>query len=137
MEIHLLIIDKKSRKPIYEQIVEQYKTLIACDVIKVGDRLESVRSLSNSLGINPNTIQKAYTELENQYICQSSPGRGRYVTADAKFLIKVSAQKNIEDFEKAIYGFVLYGMELEEVQKLTEKSYSKAKDTINSVKLKD
>jgi GntR family transcriptional regulator len=136
MEIALLIIDKKSRKPIYEQIVEQYKTLIACDVIKVGDRLESVRSLSSSLGINPNTIQKAYTELENQYICQSSPGRGRFVTADAKFLIKVSVQKNIEDFEKTIYGFVLYGMEQSEVLMLTEKAYQKAKDSIDTVKRK-
>jgi GntR family transcriptional regulator len=133
----LLIIDKKSHKPIYEQIVEQIKTLIACDVLKVGDKLESVRSLSSSLGINPNTIQKAYTELESQYICQSSPGLGRFVTADAKIVIKANAQRKIEEFDKSIYSFVLYGMELDEVLELTKKSFNKAKESIDSVNLKD
>jgi GntR family transcriptional regulator len=137
MAIALLIIDKKSRKPIYEQIVEQIKTLIVCDVIKVGDKLESVRSLSSSLGVNPNTIQKAYSELENQYICQSSPGRGRFVTADAKILIKQGAEKKVEDFDKAVYSFALYGMELDDVLDLTNKSYQKAKESIDQVNLKN
>ena len=130
-----MIIDKHSRVPIYEQIINQYKALIACDAIETGHQLESVRSLSSRLGINPNTIQKAYSELENLYICTSAPGKGRYVSADAKQIIKESASKNTLGLDKEIYGLALSGLDLDEITSLVEVSYTKALNKIKAVKL--
>ena len=133
----MLIIDKKSRTPIYEQIVNQYKTLIACDVLLVGDQLESVRKLSSELGVNPNTIQKAYIILENEFICHSEVGKGRFVTADAKNIILDNAKKNTEKLNKIIYDLVLYGMDADELHQMTKRAYEKANKNINGIKSTD
>ena len=128
------MIDKRSIVPIYEQIINQYKALIACDVIKTGDQLESVRSLSSSLGINPNTIQKAYSELENQYICTSVPGKGRFVTADAKNIIKSHASNDTATLEREISKLVLSGLTISEIDELIKAAYSKATNKIAALK---
>ena len=62
----MIFIDYKSRKPIYEQLVDNIKSLIVSGVLQRDDQLPSVRQLAQELAINPNTIQKAYTELERQ-----------------------------------------------------------------------
>lgn len=80
----MLVIDKLSRVPIYEQIVSQIETHIRLGEFTPEEPLPSVRALSVALGINPNTLQKAYQELERREICMSVPGSGRYVRADAK-----------------------------------------------------
>ncbi len=64
----MIIIDSKSSTPIYEQITIGIKELILKNVIKSGDKLPSVRELSTILTINPNTVSKAYMELEKQNI---------------------------------------------------------------------
>ncbi len=132
-----MIIDKRSRVPLYEQIINQYKALIACGVIKTGDQLESVRSLSARLGINPNTIQKAYMELENLYICSSAPGKGRFVTADAKNIILSSAKENTASLDKEILNLVLSGLTHDEIENIVEKAYSKANTKIKSIKFSE
>ena len=129
-----MIIDKKSRVPIYEQIINQYKALIACDVIKTGDQLESVRSLSSTLGINPNTIQKAYAELENQFICSSAPGRGRFVTADAKNIIKENAAQNTARFDREILFLAQSGLNQSEIENIAKQSYINAINKIKTIK---
>lgn len=129
-----MIIDKRSMVPIYQQIINQYKTLIACNVISIGEQLDSVRGLSSELGINPNTIQKAYAELENQYICSSAPGKGRFVTADAKDIIKKHAAENTAGIEREIYGMALSGLNKDEILDIVEESYVKAQKKITAVK---
>ena len=79
----LITIDLRSRKLIYEQIVDNVKEQVFREVIRENDYLPSVRSLANELGINPNTIQKAYAELERQGIIHSVAGRGCMVVATA------------------------------------------------------
>ena len=74
-------IDLKSRKPIYEQIVENFKTLIITGILKQDDRAPPIRELSKQLTVNPNTIQKAYRELENQAYFYTVPGRGTFIAA--------------------------------------------------------
>lgn len=80
----LLTIDKLSRTPIYEQVVAQLEMHIQLGSFSQDQALPSVRSLSLELGVNPNTLQKAYAELERRGLCVSVPGSGRYVTADAR-----------------------------------------------------
>ena len=78
----MITIDYRDRKLIYEQLIDNIKTLILRGDLKKDDFLPSVRSLAKELGINPNTIQKAYTELERQGIIASLSGRGSVVILD-------------------------------------------------------
>ena len=75
----MILIDYKSRTPIYEQIIENVKTLIVSGVLERDAQLPSVRQLAQELAINPNTIQRAYAELEREGIIYSLKGRGSFV----------------------------------------------------------
>ena len=75
----MILIDYKSRTPIYEQIIENVKTLIVSGVLERDQQLLSVRQLAQELAINPNTIQRAYQELEREGIIYSLKGRGSFV----------------------------------------------------------
>ncbi|MDQ0219584.1 GntR family transcriptional regulator [Peribacillus cavernae] len=95
-------LDMRSRKPIYEQLVDKLKELIINEVLKPDEQLPSVRTLAQQLTINPNTIQKAYRELENQSYIYSLPGKGSFVNSfnlvkDSEKLtnIKKELEKNI------------------------------------------
>ena len=77
----MLIIDKFSRKPIYEQIVEGIEKEIMMGILREREQLPSIRELSALLGVNPNTIQKAYTELEREGFIYSVKGRGNFVAS--------------------------------------------------------
>lgn len=78
----MITIDYRDRKLIYEQLIDNVKALILRGDLKKDDFLPSVRSLAKELGINPNTIQKAYAELERQGIIASLSGRGSVVILD-------------------------------------------------------
>lgn len=62
----MIVIDYQDRRPIYEQIVEKFQVLILKGVLEQGEQMPSVRKLAMDLAINPNTIQKAYSILEQQ-----------------------------------------------------------------------
>ncbi len=73
-------LDLKSRKSIYEQVMDNLKELIISGVLKEGEKLPSVRELSHSLTVNPNTVQKAYRELERQGYIYIVSGLGTFVS---------------------------------------------------------
>ncbi len=73
-------LDLTSHKSIYEQVVDKFKELIMTDVLPCDAKLPSVRELSGMLSINPNTVQKAYRELEREGFCYSAAGRGTFVS---------------------------------------------------------
>ncbi len=75
----MIELNYRDSRPIYEQIKESYRKLIVSGVLKENERLESVRTLSVQLSINPNTIQRAYNELENEGYIYSIPGKGSFV----------------------------------------------------------
>ncbi len=100
-------LDLRSRLPIYEQLVERFKELIISEVLKVDEKLPSVRTLSKQLTINPNTIQKAYRELERQGYIYSIKGKGSFVMSSSQITnseklttIKKELAKNLSE---AIY----------------------------------
>ena len=90
-------IDRFGRKPIYEQIIEQTEQLIASGVLKPGDQMPSVRALSQTLSANPNTLQKAYAELERRGITVSAQGSGRFVTSEAKRIVTEGMEAVLEE----------------------------------------
>lgn len=77
----MIVLDLKDARPLYEQIVERFKHLILCGALPEDEKLPSVRNLAMELAINPNTIQKAYGELERQGFIYSVKGRGNFVAA--------------------------------------------------------
>ncbi len=72
-------LDFRSRTPIYEQLVNKFKDLIISGVMKSDEQLPSVRTLAGEMTVNPNTVQKAYRELEHQGYIYSVPGKGHFV----------------------------------------------------------
>lgn len=75
-------IDLQNRKPIYEQIVERFQTLIVSGALEPDSQMPSVRSLAMELSINPNTIQKAYSVLEQEGYIYPVKGRGNFVSGN-------------------------------------------------------
>lgn len=82
----MIIIDYKDTRPIYEQVVEKFKTLILKGVLASDEQMPSVRSLAMELSINPNTIQKAYAELERNGFIYTVKGRGNFVSGTDSLL---------------------------------------------------
>ena len=78
----MIVLDLKDSRPLYEQIVERFKHLILCGVLPEDEKLPSVRNLAMELSINPNTIQKAYGELEREGFIYSVKGRGNFVASN-------------------------------------------------------
>ncbi len=74
-------LNPRDTKPIYLQIKEQYIRFITSGVLGAGEKLPSVRQLASQLSINPNTLQRAYAELETEGYCYSQAGRGSFVAA--------------------------------------------------------
>lgn len=82
----MIILDYKDRSPIYEQVVERFKDLIINQVLEPDAQMPSVRSLAMDLSINPNTIQRAYAELERQGFIYTVKGKGSFVSKSSQFI---------------------------------------------------
>lgn len=104
----MIAIDYQNRKPIYEQIVEKFQMLILKEILPSGSQMPSVRSLAVELSINPNTIQKAYTTLEQQGYIYPIKGRGNFVAESTE----LKEQKK-EAFSEKVRQLVKEGIELE------------------------
>ena len=75
----MIVIDSRDKRAIYEQVMDRLSDLMLIGALEPGDKLPSVRSLAVELSINPNTIQKAYIELERQGYVYSVKGVGSFV----------------------------------------------------------
>lgn len=81
----MILIDYTDRRPIYEQAAEKIAELIMKGALPAQSQLPSVRSLAMELSINPNTIQRAYQELERKGYIYSVPGKGSFVSGKAGY----------------------------------------------------
>ncbi|MBD7963854.1 GntR family transcriptional regulator [Fictibacillus norfolkensis] len=90
----ILNLDPRSNTPIWEQVVHQIKELILREILLPEEKLPSVRELSGTLLINPNTVSKAYQELERQGIIETLRGKGTFVSAS--IIPKADDQKIME-----------------------------------------
>jgi len=87
--------DTTSRTPIYRQLIDQIRRAIARGKLKPGDRLPSVRQLSRDLVVNPNTIARAFTELEREGTIVTQQGRGAFVAEPQIDLTKKARRKQL------------------------------------------
>ena len=97
----MIFIDYKDRRPIYEQIVERFQELILKGVFEPDSQIPSVRNLAMELSINPNTIQRAYMELERQGYIYSVKGKGSFIAMNDHLV-----QERKEEIFKSIIKLV-------------------------------
>ena len=119
----MLVIDKYGAQPIYEQIIDGIEKEILLGIVGEGDAILSVREMSVRYGINPNTIQKAYIELERRGVIAASPGKCSYVRAGALDSIRVKAQKKLESLRELATELKLAGIDKEQLYKIIDIAY--------------
>ena len=123
----MIKIDWQSRVPIYQQIEQRIIELILMGELKENDQLPSVRNMARELGINPNTIQKAYQELEGRGIIYSATGRGNFVSApEAAGVLK--RHECYQLLRKAVGDAKIAGIQQHEINGLVEEIYSGSDD---------
>ncbi len=116
-----IIINTSSMVPIYEQIIDQIKTMIRKQELKQNDQLPSVRALSKELKISALTVKKAYDELEREGFTVTIHGKGSYVTAANTELMMEEQKKEVEqDLEQAILKGRRFGISNEDIKTLFE-----------------
>lgn len=119
---YLIILDYKDKRPLYEQIVDKFSDLILKGVLQPDDKLPSVRNLAMELSINPNTIQRAYVELEHKGFIYSVKGRGNFVS-DNEQLLKQKRVEIINNLKSTIHESRLHGIGKKEIEKLITEIY--------------
>jgi GntR family transcriptional regulator len=95
-------------RPIFRQIVDGIRKEIALDNLKAGSKLPSVRGLAMQLGINANTVAKAYSELTTQGLIESRKGLGLFVTETKQMLSEQEQRKRLIDASKQFVNEVMY-----------------------------
>ena len=116
-------IDALSRRPIYEQLVSQVERFILTGVIGTDEQIPSVRTLSVELAVNPNTIQKAYSELDRRGLTYSVPGKGCFVSRDAVKRIGDFRRSHLKNFMNIVGELALAGITKEEIMACVEEVY--------------
>lgn len=96
----MITLDYSDSRPIYEQIVEKYKLLILKGVLAPDEQMPSVRNLAMDISTNPNTVQKAFAELERQGFIYSVKGRGNFVAKNPALLDERKRQIAMQIAEK-------------------------------------
>ena len=116
----MLQLDLKSRKSIYEQVMDQLKEQIMTGQMATGEKLPSVRELSKSITVNPNTVQKAYRELERQDYVYTTSGVGTFVADRSEIHADLPAlQKAQENLDDAFRQLLFLGIGYEKAKNLT------------------
>ena len=116
----MLQLDLKSRMSIYEQVMDQLKEQIMTGQMATGEKLPSVRELSKSITVNPNTVQKAYRELERQGYVYTTSGVGTFVADRSEIHADLPAlQKAQENLDDAFRQLLFLGIGYEKAKNLT------------------
>ena len=112
----MITIDYKDRRPIYEQIVSSIEDLAVRGVLEPDSQLPSVRQLAVELSINPNTIQRAYSQLEKTGVIYSVKGKGNFVAADPKRLREEKMEQILQEMEKLLRQALALGVGRERME---------------------
>ena len=125
-------LDYNDHRPLYEQIKEKTKFFIITGVLKPHDQLQSVRELAVSLTINPNTIQKAYKDLETEGYIYSIKAKGNFVSPPVKNRVNDARLEDLTDKLRSIASEMMYmGVPEKNVISIIENIYSKREELKN------
>lgn len=121
----MIILDYKDRRPIYEQVTEKLKELMLLGVLKENDPMPSVRSLAMDLSINPNTIQRAYAELERRGYIYVVKGKGSFV-AESSAMKENRKKELLIQVSEIIDEAIRLGISGQELKQMVEIQYKAA-----------
>ena len=123
----MIQIDFGDHRPLYEQICDKIKELIISGLLEENDKIPSVRELAMSIAINPNTIQKAYKQLENEGYIYSVKARGSFVKGRGESVDTAKAEELIKNLEPIVRELCFLGFKKEKIQKLVDEIYEEDK----------
>lgn len=106
--------------PIYLQIVEKMKQMIVSGRYKCGEQLPTVRELASEAGVNPNTVQRALSELENTGLVHANRTSGRFITEDERLIDELKTAFAKAEIEVFLGKMTMLGFEKDEIIRIIE-----------------
>lgn len=110
-------IDYQSRMPIYEQIVLEIEKLVALNILKPNEQILAIRELALNLGVNPNTIKKAYDTLEQRGVIISKSTKGTFITDEVDKVKNTKIATIIKEINEKIHELENIGLNRKEIEK--------------------
>lgn len=117
----LINLDYQSRTPIYEQIVSNIEKYVALGVLKPNEQIPSIRELASNLGINPNTVKKAYDILEHKKVITSFSTKGTFISSKTDEVLENRKQEEIKKLEQIINSLQSLGISKKEILEFIKK----------------
>ena len=117
-------LDTQSRTPIYEQLKAQITELVVIGALEPGSQLPSVRSLARDLGVNPNTVQKAYRMMEEEGLVESHTGAKSCVHADAGRVAALRQELTETELRAMVRSMKRMGLDRQSAWSLFERLYA-------------
>ena len=119
----MINIDFKDRRPIYQQLMDSVEDLAAKGLLKANAQLPSVRQLAVDLSINPNTIQRAYAELEKRGVLYTVPGKGSFLSDNRKQLLEDKENKLLQALRDIFAQALELGLSLDDLLARAKNSF--------------
>ena len=111
----MIDIDFSSRIPIYEQIVNEIEKYVTLGIYKPNQKISSVRELASNLGINPNTVKKAYDELERKNVIVTFSTKGTFIAENTKKITELKIKQKLEIIKSEILELEKLGITKDEI----------------------
>lgn len=125
-------IDNQSRQAVYEQIAQQVEKYVLSGILTSGEKMPSVRKLSVELNVNPNTVQRAYTELERGGVIVTAPGRGAFVSdSGATVLREVRRKEYLKKLEEVLMELKISNVKKKQILAIVDKAFEEKASTFN------
>ena len=119
----MFLLNPRSKQPLYEQLVEQLRRQIILGGMKAGAAMPSVRQLATELGINPNTLQKAYRRMEEEGMILSVPGKGSFVSDNLAEMLTKQREDQRNKARQILLSCREMGITKEEIVQMVEAIY--------------
>lgn len=113
----MINLDYTKRTPIYEQIVEEIEKYVSLGILKEKEQIMSIRDLASHLGINPNTVKKAYTILESKNVITSISTKGTFIKENASLVKEQTINTYFNEINDIIDKLTKLGLTKEEIIK--------------------
>lgn len=111
----IINLDYQNRTPIYEQIINEFERYVALGILKPKEQIPSIRELASTLGINPNTVKKAYEKLEAKGIIQTVSTKGTFISDHVDNVASEKIANEIELISKRISELEKLGISRKEI----------------------
>ena len=115
-------------RPIWQQLMEQLARRIITGVYPQGSRFPAVRELAAEAGVNPNTVQKAYRQLEEEGLIQSRPGAGSHITASREQIDQIRSELFRTEVQETVAAMKGMGLKKEEAVELLRRLYDEEEE---------